>query len=67
MTRLLAGLIVFILVSPAVGAGKDKNWGDKQTGFGKQTDPNQSKLHEKEGKFGLEKEKIEPMKSERKK
>ncbi len=64
MTRLLAGLIVLALAShSAWGAAEDKNWGDKQT-VKKRAPPN---LKEKEGKFELEKEKIAPMKSERKK
>jgi hypothetical protein len=63
MTRLLAGLIVFALASPALAGAEDKNWSDKQTA--KKAAP--SNLNEKESKFPLEKEKIMPMKSERKK
>jgi hypothetical protein len=64
MTRLLAGLIVFALASPALGGpAEDKNWGDKQTR--ERAAP--SNLKEKEGKFPLEKQKIQDMKVERKK
>jgi hypothetical protein len=42
---------------------EDKNWGDKQTSGGKSNalapSKSKSKIHEKEGKFGLEKEKID--------
>jgi hypothetical protein len=71
MTRLLAGLIVFALASPALGGpAEDKNWGDKQTKEGKKSDKLEqpkSKLHEKEGKFGMEKEKIEARSAREKK
>jgi hypothetical protein len=65
MTRLFSILIVFGLVSPALGGddvAQDKNWGDKQT-RAKATAP---ELKEKNAKFGLEKEKMEPMKSKKK-
>jgi hypothetical protein len=62
MTRLFAYLVVFAFASPAFAdpIASDKNWGDKQTAQGKKSDKIQSKtkLHEKEGKFDLEKEKI---------
>ena len=73
MKHLLAGLVVLALVSPVLGRDRiaeDKNWGGKQTKEGKKSDKLEqpkSKLHEKEGKLGMEKQKIEPMKSERKK
>ena len=72
MLRFLTCLVVLALACPA-HAGKiseDKNWGDKQTARGKQSDKVQQtpklkpKLHEKEGKFKLEEEKIVPMKEE---
>ena len=64
MTRLLAALIVLALASQSAwGAAEDKNWGDKQTA----KKPAPSSLKEKESKFQLEKEKMLPMNSERKK
>jgi hypothetical protein len=64
MSRLLACLIVFAIASPAFGG--DKNWGDKQTRGNKPsvTVQSKTKLHEKEGKLGLEKTKIDAMKTE---
>jgi hypothetical protein len=66
----LACLIVFTLASPASGGGiaEDKNWGDKQTAGGRKSDKPLTKpkpkfeLKQKEGKFELEKEKIQDMK-----
>ncbi len=70
MVRLLAGLIVVTLASPALGGrvAEDKNWGDKQTAAGKTSDKLQTKsksrfeLKQKGGKFDLQKEKIQDMK-----
>ena len=63
MTRLLAGLIVFALASPALGGpAEDKNWGDKQT----REKAAPSNLKEKNGTFPLEKQKIEAMKLRKK-
>ena len=66
MARFLMCLVVLALACPAHAGmiSTDKNWGDKQTAQGKQSDKIQSKskLREKESKLPLEKEKIEPMK-----
>jgi hypothetical protein len=61
--RLFASLIVLAFASPALAEGNDKNWGDKQV----REKAGPSKMHEKNGTFPLEKEKMQPMKSERKK